>query len=59
MGFEEIASVFLRLLCENGDQFWSQDKWFKNKTFLLKKNYMFEKTCLFLNSEITETYIQL
>ena len=37
MGFEEIASGFLWLLCENGDQFWSQDKWFKNKTFLLKK----------------------
>lgn len=37
MGFEEIASVFLWLLCENGDQFWSQDKWFINKTFLLKK----------------------
>lgn len=48
MGFEEIASGFLWLLCENGDQFWSQDKWFKNKTFLLKKkNYMFKKPVYF------------
>ena len=41
MGFEEIASGFLWLLCENGDQFWSQDKWFKNKTFLLKKKKLY------------------
>lgn len=47
MGFEEIASVFLWLLCENGDQFWSQDKWFKNKTFLLKKIICLKKPVYF------------
>lgn len=48
MGFEEIASGFLWLLCENGDRFWSQDKWFKNKTFSLKKIICLKNLFIFL-----------